>query len=87
MPVITMTQEMATLGKDVALGVCEELGLEQVRHEIGDIVAGRMHVKKASFAVCGKARPILSSVGRPMKKPFQYLPPKKYSTLPSKAMC
>ncbi|MBL0121502.1 MAG: cytidylate kinase family protein [Betaproteobacteria bacterium] len=47
MPVITMTQEMATLGKDVALGVCEELGLEQVRHEIGDIVAGRMHVKKS----------------------------------------
>ncbi len=47
MPVITMTQEMATLGKDVALGVCEELGLTQVRHEIGDVVAGRMHVKKS----------------------------------------
>ena len=47
MPVITMTQEMATLGKDVALGVCEELGLEQVRHEVGDVVAGRMHVKKS----------------------------------------
>jgi hypothetical protein len=47
MPVIAMTQEMATLGKDVALGVCEALGLEQVRHEIGDIVAGRMHVKKS----------------------------------------
>ena len=47
MPVITMTQEMATLGKDVALGVCEELGLTQVRHEIGDVVAGRMQVKKS----------------------------------------
>ena len=47
MPVIAMTQEMATLGKDVALGVCEELGLTQVRHEIGDVVAGRMHVKKS----------------------------------------
>ena len=47
MPVITMTQEMATLGKDVALGVCEALGLQQVRHEIGDVVAGRMHVKKS----------------------------------------
>jgi len=46
MPVIAMTQEMATLGKDVALGVCEALGLEQIRHEIGDVVAGRMHVKK-----------------------------------------
>jgi cytidylate kinase len=47
MPVIAMNQEMATLGKDVALGVCEALGLEQVRHEIGDVVAGKMHVKKS----------------------------------------
>jgi cytidylate kinase len=47
MPVVTMTQEMATLGKDVALGVCEALGLQQVRHEIGDVVAGRMQVKKS----------------------------------------
>jgi cytidylate kinase len=42
-----MTQEMATLGKDVALGVCESLGLQQVRHEVGDVVAGRMQVKKS----------------------------------------
>ena len=47
MTVIAMTQEMATLGKDVALGVCEALGLQQVRHEIGDVVAGRMSVKKS----------------------------------------
>jgi len=47
MPVITMSQEMATLGKDVVLGVCEELGLQQVRHEVGDVVAGRMQVKKS----------------------------------------
>ena len=47
MPVLTMTQEMATLGKDVALGVCEALGLQQVRHEVGDVVAGRMSVKKS----------------------------------------
>jgi cytidylate kinase len=42
-----MTQEMATLGKDVALGLCEELGLTQVRHEVGDVVAGKMQVKKS----------------------------------------
>jgi cytidylate kinase len=47
MTVIAMSQEMATLGKDVALGVAEELGLQQVRHEVGDVVAGRMHVKKS----------------------------------------
>ena len=47
MAVIAMTQEMATLGKDVALAVCETLGLQQVRHEVGDVVAGRMQVKKS----------------------------------------
>ena len=47
MAVIAMTQEMASLGKDVALGVCEELGLQQVRHEVGDVVAGRMQVKRS----------------------------------------
>jgi cytidylate kinase len=47
MPVIAMTQEMASLGKDVALGLCEALGLQQVRHEVGDVVAGRMQVKKS----------------------------------------
>jgi cytidylate kinase len=45
--VIAFTQEMATLGKDVALGVAEALGLQMVRHEVGDVVAGRMHVKKS----------------------------------------
>jgi cytidylate kinase len=45
--VIAMTQEMASLGKDVALGVAEQLGLQLVRHEVGDMVAGRMQVKKA----------------------------------------
>ncbi|HXF78247.1 MAG TPA: cytidylate kinase family protein [Usitatibacter sp.] len=47
MPVIAMTQEMASLGKDVALGVSERLGLQLVRHEVGDLVAGRMQVKKS----------------------------------------
>jgi cytidylate kinase len=47
MAVIAFTQEMATLGSDVASGVCEALGLEMVRHEVGDVVAGKMHVKKS----------------------------------------
>jgi cytidylate kinase len=45
--VVAMTQEMASLGKDVALGVAEKLGLQLVRHEVGDMVAGRMQVKKS----------------------------------------
>ncbi len=47
MAVIAFTQEMATLGSDVAAGVCEALGLAMVRHEVGDHVAGKMHVKKS----------------------------------------
>ena len=47
MAVLAFTQEMATLGKDVVLGVCEALGLQQVRHEVGDHVAGKMQVKKS----------------------------------------
>jgi cytidylate kinase len=47
MAVIAFTQEMATLGSDVALGVCEALGLEMVRHEVGDHIAGKMQVKKS----------------------------------------
>jgi len=47
MAVIAFTQEMATLGSDVAQGVCEALGLAMVRHEVGDHVAGKMQVKKS----------------------------------------
>ncbi len=47
MAVIAFTQEMATLGSDVAAGVREALGLAMVRHEVGDHVAGKMHVKKS----------------------------------------
>jgi cytidylate kinase len=47
MTVIAMTQEMATLGKDVALGVAQALGLKLVQHEVGDTIAQRMQVKRS----------------------------------------
>jgi hypothetical protein len=34
MAVIAMTREMATLGKDVAAGLAERLGLDVVHHEL-----------------------------------------------------
>lgn len=34
MPVIAITREMATLGKDVAIGLAERLGLTVVHHEL-----------------------------------------------------
>ncbi len=47
MTVIAMSQEMGTLGRDVAAGVAQALGLRLVRHEIGDVAADRMNVKKS----------------------------------------
>jgi cytidylate kinase len=47
MTVIAMTQEMATLGRDVAHGVADALGLKLVTHEVGDTVAERMRVKRS----------------------------------------
>lgn len=47
MTVIAMSQEMGTLGRDVAAGVAQALGLGLVRHEIGDAAADRMRVKKS----------------------------------------
>jgi len=34
MTVIAMTREMGSLGKDVAFGVAEKMGLEVVHHEL-----------------------------------------------------
>jgi len=45
--VIAMTQEMATLGTDVAQGIAHALGLKVVQHEVGDTVAERMQVKRS----------------------------------------
>lgn len=44
MPVIAMTREMGSLGKDVALGVAEALNLTLIQHEIVDHVADKMHL-------------------------------------------
>ncbi len=50
MTVITMTQEMGSLGKDVALQTAEALGLTVVRDEmISDIVADKMKKRKSAI--------------------------------------
>ncbi|MGI9507729.1 MAG: cytidylate kinase family protein, partial [Geminicoccaceae bacterium] len=41
---IAMTREMGSLGRDVALGVAEELGLQLVQHEVVEHVADKMQV-------------------------------------------
>jgi cytidylate kinase len=44
MPVIAMTREMGSLGRDIALGLAEELGLQLVQHEVVEHVADKMQV-------------------------------------------
>ena len=48
MTVITMTREMGTLGKDVAVGVAQLMGLEVIHHELVERdVAERMHLEES----------------------------------------
>src|SRR5437764_2101680 len=47
MPIIAITREMGSLGKDVARGLGEELGLPVIYHEVIDHLADRMRVRKS----------------------------------------
>lgn len=47
MPVIAITREMGSLGKDVARGVSEALGVPLIYHEIIDQLADRMRLRKS----------------------------------------
>src|SRR5256885_16046506 len=47
MPLIAMNREMASLGKDVAKGLAEALGLRVQHHEIIDHLANRARIRKS----------------------------------------
>ena len=47
MPLVAMTREMGSLGKDVAAGVSERLGKELVHHEIIGVLADKMRLRKS----------------------------------------
>jgi cytidylate kinase len=47
MPIIAITREMGSLGKDVAAAVGAELGLPVIYHEVIDHLADRMRVRKS----------------------------------------
>lgn len=47
MPVIAMTREMGSLGKEVAKGVAREFGLMVTQHEIIDVLADKMRLRKS----------------------------------------
>lgn len=47
MPLIAITREMGSLGKDVAAALGEELGLPVIYHEVIDHLADRLRVRKS----------------------------------------
>ena len=47
MPIIAITREMGSLGKDVAQGVSEAFGIPLIYHEIIDHLADRMRLRKS----------------------------------------
>jgi hypothetical protein len=48
MAVVAMTREMATLGRDVAAGLAERLGLNVVHHElVAQDIAGRAGTRES----------------------------------------
>jgi|1185.fasta_scaffold04435_2 cytidylate kinase len=47
MPIIAITREMGSLGKDVAAALGEELGVPVIYHEVIDHLADRMRVRKS----------------------------------------
>ena len=47
MPIIAITREMGSLGRDVARGLGEALGLPVIYHEVIDHLADRMRVRKS----------------------------------------
>ena len=60
MPVIAMTREMGSLGKDVAEGFAQELGLRLLYTEIVDSLAEKMHMSPSTVTrfVQGRANTV-----------------------------
>ncbi len=58
MPVIAMTREMGSLGRDVAEGLAQELELKLLYHEIVDSLAEKMRMPQSAVFRClqGKAK-------------------------------
>ena len=47
MPMIAMTREMGSLGKDVATGIARQVNRKVVYHEIIDQLADKMRLRKS----------------------------------------
>ncbi len=59
MPVIAMTREMGSLGRDVADGLAKELGLKLIYHEIIASLVEKMHMPQSAVLRCLQGKPNL----------------------------
>jgi len=60
MPVIAMTGEMGSFGKDVASGVAEKLGLRPIHHEFVDTLSEELHMNKNAVSRLVDGKPNLA---------------------------
>ena len=81
MTVIAMTREMGSLGKDVAAGLADQLGLTVVHHELVEQhLAERLGVKEARCTAISKARPRSLSAGKSTRRSYPATRPRKSSS-------
>lgn len=60
MPVVAITGEMGSLGRDVAFGLAGKLGLRLIHHEIVDPLAEKLHVDKDAVTRLVDGKPNLA---------------------------
>ena len=81
MTVIAMTREMGSLGKDVAAGLADQMGLTVVHHELVEHnLAERLGVQESAVHRYLEGGASLSSAGRSTRRSYRGTRPRKSSS-------
>ena len=84
MAIIAMTREMATLGRDVAAGLAERLGLDIVHHDaVAQDIAERAGMPESEVQRFVGVMLDHSRAGASTRRVCRDTRPKKFSSLPS----
>ena len=79
MPLIAMTREMGSLGKDVASAISSRMGKPVVHHEIIDQLADKMRFAKAMLSGFWAAKRISGSGSRLTRRVYRSIPLTRHS--------
>jgi hypothetical protein len=86
MPVIAMTREMGSGGRDVARGVSDKLGLRVILHEMVEHdLAEHMHVKESAVHHLLEGGATCANACRSAASAWRATRPKRFSSSPGKA--